>query len=444
MTSHSEPGPESATRDDRADVVVIGAGLAGLIAARDLQSHGHSTLVLEARDRVGGRTWSQPFPGTTTVVELGAEWISQRHTAILDEYARYGIKLANRDTPATRPTTERWRLGGAIRDGELPLTVDELQAMETVFGLLAEEASLLRRSSPEEFEPSPGYERSFQALLNDHHVTGPAYEALAMLGYSLMGALPNEYSTSALVGDVAACGGDPREAFFDELQHAEGGADLLSRRIAADLEVRFGQQAVAVEDGPDRVTVTLADGARIVANACVVAVPLNVLADVAFTPNLDGDARALAVARHAGRAVKSWLLVRGARTDETLFGFPAPLVARTIDAGGGAVLCAAYQLHDDAAAIDAQLAERCLQDFYPEIRVDRVFGHDWNADPYSRGTWVTLRPGQRSLGKAFWQPFGNIVFAGGDFDREWSGWMEGAVRSGHWAARAIRGALATT
>ncbi len=77
------------------DVIIIGAGLAGLVAARDLRAGGLSVRVLEARDRVGGRVWTDPLPGAGTDVELGAEWFSPGpHAAVAAELARYGLSPA--------------------------------------------------------------------------------------------------------------------------------------------------------------------------------------------------------------------------------------------------------------------------------------------------------------------------------------------------------------
>ena len=71
------------------DVVVIGAGFAGLVAARDLIESGHRVLVLEARDRPGGRTYSSTFPGTDIVIDLGAEWFDPaRHPYLAAEVER--------------------------------------------------------------------------------------------------------------------------------------------------------------------------------------------------------------------------------------------------------------------------------------------------------------------------------------------------------------------
>jgi monoamine oxidase len=74
------------------DVVVVGGGFAGATAARDLSRKGYSVVLLEGRDRLGGRTWYRPFQDTDFSIELGGGWISSRtmHTA-LAEIQRYGL-----------------------------------------------------------------------------------------------------------------------------------------------------------------------------------------------------------------------------------------------------------------------------------------------------------------------------------------------------------------
>jgi monoamine oxidase len=79
------------TRSRSADVVVIGAGLAGLSAASDLVAAGHSVAVLEARDRVGGRTLNHPV-GNGEVVEIGGQWIGPGQNRILARARSLGVK----------------------------------------------------------------------------------------------------------------------------------------------------------------------------------------------------------------------------------------------------------------------------------------------------------------------------------------------------------------
>src|SRR5688572_23569767 len=96
------------------DVIVIGAGFAGLVAARDLGERGYRVVVLEARDRVGGRTWFRELPGSGRKVELGGAWFDPNdQPQIREEADRYGIAIA----PATDYQSHRSFVGGALREG---------------------------------------------------------------------------------------------------------------------------------------------------------------------------------------------------------------------------------------------------------------------------------------------------------------------------------------
>jgi monoamine oxidase len=82
--------------------------------------------------------------------------------------------------------------------------------------------------------------------------------------------------------------------------------------------------------------------------------------------------------------------------------------------------------------------EECVQRFAPSARVLAADGHDWNADEFSRGTWVAYRPGQQSrLHSALQRPEGRLAFAGSDVASEWPGFMNGAIESGARAAQQV-------
>jgi phytoene dehydrogenase-like protein len=117
------------TTDSRYDVVVIGGGFAGVIAARDLTEQGNTVLLLEARDRLGGRTWSTTFPGTDIGIELGGAFIRPAvHAGVMSEVERYDIELHQGHEVECYPTL----LNGKHYPGPSPVPFEQIFDLERV------------------------------------------------------------------------------------------------------------------------------------------------------------------------------------------------------------------------------------------------------------------------------------------------------------------------
>ena len=98
---------------EQTDVVVIGAGLAGLITARELSNRGHSVVVLEARDRLGGRLWTENRLGQK--LELGGNWLHWTQPHVWAEVTRYGLEVSR----GPRSEETYWLAGDEVRRGNL-------------------------------------------------------------------------------------------------------------------------------------------------------------------------------------------------------------------------------------------------------------------------------------------------------------------------------------
>ena len=117
------------------DALVIGAGFAGLTAARDLANDGKRVLIIEARDRIGGRTWYRPFADTSHHIEMGGGWVDTHNTAIMQEIKRYDIKLA--ETPVAENFVSV--LGGQRHPSPFPLSSDDVLGLERgIFRILTD------------------------------------------------------------------------------------------------------------------------------------------------------------------------------------------------------------------------------------------------------------------------------------------------------------------
>jgi monoamine oxidase len=114
--------------DEKYDVVVIGGGFAGAVAARDLTEQGNKVLLLEARDRLGGRTWSTTFPGTDVPIEMGGQFIGPAENWPLTAHERQRYGIESHHLPA--PECYRTVLNGVHNPGPIPVPMEQLYDLE--------------------------------------------------------------------------------------------------------------------------------------------------------------------------------------------------------------------------------------------------------------------------------------------------------------------------
>ena len=426
------------------DVVVIGAGFAGLVAARDLIEAGRDVVVLEARDRAGGRTYSGTFPGTDVVIDLGAEWFDPaRHHFMAAEVARYGAQFVEAD----KGGASRWYLDGRHADGDEPDGLIDMNELEEVLNRLRADIAPVVFAKGFTQDNTAHLDIPFSEYLAKLDAPPAIADLLRAQSYTLTGALPEEFSALVYLREIAGFDHNPDYSFFASLARVDIGSGGLAERVAAEIteHIRLSEPVTSVTQSSDGVEVVTAAGSRYSARQVILAAPLNTLGDIAFTPGLPPALAQLVSEGHTGRCVKVWSKLAGLHHVFAM-GWPGVVEATwkgtVTEAGGERAIMASFGLAPHLAVDRADLLQAGLDELKLDATVEEIYGHDWIGDPYSKGTWVALRPGQPQTHGRVESRWGAIHLAGADFAGVWSGWVDGAIESGHDAARAVDSALA--
>jgi monoamine oxidase len=422
------------------DVLVIGAGFAGIAAARDLSEAGRSVVVLEARDRIGGRTWYREIPGTGVMAEYGGMFFARAtQPSLAREIDRYGIAVM----PGTEPDVFAW-IDGDRRD-------EGIDAIERIRGKLA--ASNLAdaiRTTRDAFRTEG---RAALAALDVPAATWlegldadpEAVDYVRAFMVSMGGSPLERCSVLPLLWDMVELDYSPADVFVDVGELLTDGTKSLIDPMAAGLDVRFGTVVRHVTNGDHGVTVSLEDGTLLRAEAAVIALPLNVWADVEFDPPLADAKRRAAGRRHPGQVSKVLAIVHGAPQTYMGAGWNTPINAGFVlrPANDGRLFMG-FSVQERVDLSNHEAMTAAVNAHLPEATVTTTGGHDWVSDRFSQGTWLSTPPTWFSDGTfdALALPEGRLAFAGSDVAPEGAGWIEGAVGSGVDAAAYVLGILA--
>jgi monoamine oxidase len=395
-------------------VCVVGAGFAGLAAAAALADGGVEPLVLEARERVGGRVHSRRLDNGA-VVELGAEFVERDQQAVAAAAGRLGLALV----PTGMAYGDREPRGG--------LGVDR--------ATLRAELGRLPRLLADRPQGAGGSVAAVLAALPLHP---GAREAIAAR---------LEVSAAQPVEELAADVLDHAGSTFStrESVRVGGGNQRIAERLAARLPgaVHLGVpvEAVAWSEASVRVT---AGGGVLEADACLLTAPASVTGRVRFQPPLPAW-KAAALARVVyGHAAKLFVPLRRAAPPTAVLSVPDRFWTWTARGTGGAVQPVVSAFAGSAPALarlgvaagPATWLER-LRALRPDLDLDQAGAvlSTWDDDP-----WVGAAYSTRGLGvdagdaELLARPVGRLHFAGEHTAGRWAGLMEGALRSGARAA----------
>ncbi|MGH3758871.1 flavin monoamine oxidase family protein [Actinophytocola sp.] len=412
------------------DVVVVGAGLAGLTAASVLRRAGRDVLVLEARDEVGGRTRSRTVDGGVT--DFGGEWVGWAHRGMRRLVGELGLDL---EPAGMLGAPVLWRLPCGETGGRLP-PVRVWRDLLRVHARAARDGHGIHPDAPWRARWADELDAWSVADWLDELDLGAdsRYLVERVLG-ALVCASPDTVSLLHLLWLARLAGGPLRSLHTTFQWRIAQGAQEVAVRLAAALggAVRLDSfvSGVAQDGGLDGVTVYTVDRTYR-ARRAVVAVPVSRLATVDFDPPLPAGQRALSGLRvgagtkavatlPAGHPVRHRTVVGG----DVLWG-----AWRRGDRVTGFVPAVAGAMPDDVLLADLAVAFRTRPELLRSAQVFR-----WAEQEHVLGCDVAFAPGEVCrLGPVLARPHGLVRFAGA----ERSGWpnnMEGAVRGGERAAR---------
>lgn len=430
------------------DVIVLGAGLAGLSAARDLAAGGADVLVLEARDRVGGRVEQQRLPDGR-LVQLGGEVVGRAHTAYLDLVAELGLTLTRSYVAEPGAIARATPEGVSAGDPPHWFGPGDSAAHERVTAEFVALAKTVDPDDPWSHPDAAALDRLSVGGWLRAQGAGPGVVRLWEIGQ--LGLASGSHERTSLLSALRKQAAVPSAGHYDYedwegLRVAEGSA-TVALRMADELgpRVRLGAPVTSVSVGPrpGGCVVRLAGGETLSAEAVVSALPVGPLRQVAVSgvsdarlASLHAQRQALAAKFVAGYDRPFWQDTgfSGLSECEGVLGSTWPQSQDVLSAlvppeRFGVLLGIPEHLRQ------GELLAEVAALFGPEaLRPDAACLRLWGSDPWTRGYVTQWTPGDvLAVGPLHGTHEPPFYVCGSD---QWvAGYMEGAVRTGRAAAR---------
>lgn len=439
-------------------MVVVGAGLSGLGAANLLADRGREVVVLEARDRVGGRLLNATLAGGVTV-DVGGQWVGFDHARVQQLAAELGIEIF----PQHGAGRNLLDLGGRRRlyRGTIPrlgprvlwdIFLARRKLDRLAKGVSAEQPWVAERGAELDSQTLAGW-------CTENLRTESARELIGLAGRTVWGAGPEELSMLHVLFYIDSAGSF--DALIDteggaQQDRLDGGAQLLPLGLAAQLgdRVRLGAPVRRIARRDDAVTVA-ADGVEVEAKRAIVALPPSLAGKIEFDPPLSEGRRLLAERLWPGRLSKCMALYEtpfwradGLSGEAVTDARPVTLTFDSSPRDESAGVLLGFVGGPEVADLEGMAeAERraavlaCFARLYgPRAEHPLDYAEQvWSEEEWSGGgpTSNFAPGGWTECGPALREPLDRIHWAGTETATVWSGYMEGALQAGERVAAEV-------
>lgn len=407
------------------DILIIGGGLAGAAAALFLRDLGKNSVIIEAQPRIGGRALSRNWG---EAVDYGGGWLRADHHLMRALCQRLDIPLIPRAPLIAH---------SHFRDGRhSPLPADDMDAYHRGMAQVLRDAAQMQ--DPENTIHSQSMQDYFQ-----YRGLPDSVQREIMAWWTISGSgAPDQIGANELLTPKLAKGLLNK---LDELAFtvAGGMGAVVQAAVTASMaKVILGDPVCHVAMAAQEVRVTLGSGAVIAGRQAIVALPINVMGQITFSPALNGPQQAILRHGHAGRAIKLLIRAKGPRPGHLATGHSGGLRWIYADRvlATGETLLIGFALQDEMVAPNAASIATALAAAFPDAELIDFDWHDWCDDPFARGTWVSPRlDSLPDYAPDHWGPRGPLAFAGSDLYSAEQGWFEGAVLTARAAMDALQG-----
>ncbi|KAG2420477.1 monoamine oxidase N [Aspergillus terreus] len=441
------------------DVIVVGGGYSGLTSLRDATVAGLRVLLVEARDRIGGRSWSSNIEGYP--FEMGGTWVHMFQPHVWREISRYQMRNELESSFDFSRGVNHFQLrssqGESImsHDEEDALLAGALAKFVNVDGQLGRKIMPLSHDTFHIPEARKYDNMSAQDRLDEISLSLTPNERVALESFILLCSCGTLQTTSFLefLHWWALCGYTYQGCLDCLITYKfKGGQSSFAIKFFKEalstgrLSYVFNSPVSSIHDNGKKVTLTTRDGRQYSAPRLISTVPLNVLNTIKFEPPLDPQRVAAMNIGHVNQCVKVHAEI-SSKDMRSWTGISYPFNKLAYAIGDGTtpqgnthVVCFGGNFNHIQPEEDVAATKKAVENLSPgNMDIKRLVFHNWSKDEFAKGAWFFSPPQLLSTSlEALRARHGNVLFANSDWAVGWRSFIDGAIEEGTRAAMTVK------